>query len=33
MEVLAEGTDLHNTVKNDRIIRTDGGKLYGNIEG
>jgi threonylcarbamoyladenosine tRNA methylthiotransferase MtaB len=32
MEVLAEGKDLHNTVKNVRIIRTDGDKLYGNIE-
>jgi threonylcarbamoyladenosine tRNA methylthiotransferase MtaB len=33
MEVLAEGTDLHNTVKNVHIIRTDGDKLYGTIEG
>jgi threonylcarbamoyladenosine tRNA methylthiotransferase MtaB len=33
MEVLAEGADLHNSVKNVRIIRTDGDKLYGIIEG
>ena len=32
MEVLAEGEDLHNTVKNVRITGTDGQVLFGTIE-
>jgi threonylcarbamoyladenosine tRNA methylthiotransferase MtaB len=32
MEVLVEGENLHNTVKNVRITHADGDKLYGNIE-
>ena len=32
MEVLAEGTDLHNQVKNVRITGTDGQVLFGQLE-
>ena len=32
MEVLAEGTDLHNQVKNVRITGTDGQVLFGELE-
>ena len=32
MEVLAEGTDLHNVVKNVRVTGTDGKVLFGRIE-
>ena len=32
MEVLAEGTDLHNQVKNVRITGTDGQVLFGDLE-
>ena len=33
MEVLVDGADLHNTVKNVRVTSTDGDVLYGEIEG
>ena len=33
MEVLAEGEDLHNQVKNVRITGTDGQVLFGELEG
>ena len=32
MEVLVDGVDLHNTVKNVRVTSTDGDVLYGEIE-
>ena len=32
MEVLVDGADLHNTVKNVRVTSTDGDVLYGEIE-
>ena len=32
VEVLAEGTDLHNQVKNVRITGTDGQVLFGELE-
>ena len=32
MEVLAEGEDLHNVVKNVRVMSTDGDVLFGEIE-
>ena len=32
MEVLAEGDNLHNVVKNVRVTSTDGDVLYGEIE-
>ena len=31
-EVLVDGADLHNTVKNVRVTSTDGDVLYGEIE-
>ena len=32
MEVLAEGENLHNVVKNVRVTSTDGDVLFGEIE-